>query len=212
MLPTGVSPGPTRRPSVCWRIALAALCLNAGCLGDGVAAATVEVTRHGREFAVAASADVRAGVEVTWSTLTDYEALPRFLPNVKSARVLRRSQVDGLERLLVEQRGEFRYLFFAHPVTVRLDVVQRRPERVDARAVAAPGDDGTFLEYFEGRYDITPSAAGARVNYRARIVPREGLPPVIGTLAVRWTVRQEFEAMMAEIERRGAQEQRASLQ
>lgn len=166
-------------------------------------AATVDVTRQGRAFDVEAIAQTRASLEVAWRTLTEYERLPQFVPGVTSVRVLRRTRLDGIERLLVEQRGEFRWMFYVQPVTVRMDVEQRAPTRVDARAVAAPGDDATHLERFEGRYELDATDGGVRLRYVAHIVPRFALPPVIGTLAVRQTVRAQFEAMLAEIERRG---------
>jgi len=74
--------------------------------------------------------------------------------------------------------------------------------RVDARAVAMPSQDETYLDAFEGRYELESVADRVRVRYVARIVPRLVLPPVIGTLAVRQTVRAQFDAMVAEIERR----------
>lgn len=152
-----------------------------------------------------------ASLDVAWRTLTDYEHLPQFVPGLQSVRVLRRSRVDGLERLLVEQRGEFRWLFYTQPVAVRMDVVQHAPTRVDARGVSTPGDDAAHLEYFEGRYELEPVGAGVRVRYTARIVPRFALPPLIGTLAVRQTVTTQFDAMMAEIDRRGRAETAASM-
>lgn len=145
---------------------------------------------------------------MAWRTLTDYERLPGFVPGIESVRVLRRSQVDGLERLLVEQRGEFRWLFYAQPIAVRMDVVHHAPTRVDARAVATPGADAAHMESFVGRYELEPIDAGVRVRYVARIVPRFALPPLIGTLAVRQTVTAQFDAMMAEIDRRGRGESR----
>jgi len=151
---------------------------------------------------VEATALTHASLETAWRTLTDYERLPQFVPGLSAVRVLRRSQVDGLERLQLEQRGEFRWLLYAQPVTVRMDVVHRAPTSVDARAAAAPGDDATFLEHFEGRYELESVDNGVRVRYVARIVPRFALPPVVGTLAVRQTVRTQFDAMLAEIERR----------
>lgn len=143
-------------------------------------------------------------MEIAWRTLTDYERLPQFVPGLTSVRVLRRAQVDGLEHLQVEQKGEFRWLFYTQPVTVRMDVVHRVPSSVDARAIAAPGDDATHLERFAGRYELESVGDDVRVSYFARIVPRFALPPVIGTLAVRQTVRTQFDAMLAEIERRSA--------
>lgn len=172
----------------------------------------MDVTRRGSAFEVEAVARTRASLEVAWRALTEYERLPQFVPGLTSVRVLRRSQVDGLERLLVEQRGEFRWLLFAQPVTVLMDVVHRAPTRVDARAVANPGQDETYLEAFEGRYELESVDEGVRLRYVARIVPHFVLPPVIGTLAVRQTVRAQFDAMVAEIERRGqsAMQARAS--
>ncbi len=126
------------------------------------------------------------------------------MPGIASVRVLRRSRSDGVERLLLEQRGEFRWLVFAQPVTVRMDVVQQPPNRVDAHAVPAAGADAAHLESFEGRYELAAAGDGVRLHYVARIVPRFTLPPVIGELALRQTVRTQFEAMLAEIERRAA--------
>ncbi len=181
-------------------IGLALLVVSAAALAD---AARVDVTRRGREFDIEAVARADAGIYVAWRTLTDYERLPQFVPGVHSARVLRRWQAGGVEHLVVEQRGEFRWLFYALPVAVRMDVVQRAPTRVDARAVTLPGDDAARLDDFEGRYELQPLASGVRVHYTARIVPRSALPPLFGSLAVEQTVRAQFDAMIAEIERRG---------
>ncbi len=154
---------------------------------------------------------MNASLDVAWRTLTDYEHLPQFVPGLRSVRVLRRARAGGIERLLVEQRGEFRWLFYTQPVAVRMDVVHHAPTSVDARGVPAPGDDADHLEYFEGRYELEPVGAGARVRYAARIVPRFALPPLIGTLAVRQTMATQFDAMMAEIDRRGRAESAASM-
>jgi hypothetical protein len=83
---------------------------------------------------------------------------------------------------------------------------------VDARAIANPGQDETYLDAFEGRYELESFGEGVRLRYVARIVPNFVLPPLIGTLAVRQTVRAQFDAMVAEIERRGrsAMQARAS--
>ena len=43
-----------------------------------------------------------------------------------------------------------------------------------------------------------------RLNYAGELEPDFALPPVMGTLAVRSMVEEQFGAMMAEIERRAA--------
>jgi hypothetical protein len=197
--PTPVFLGPTRRRSACCRFALAAL-LSAS-LPAG--AASFEVTRESDGFNVVASADIDADPSVAWDTVTDYEHLPRFVPGVLHARVLAR-QADGA-RLLVEQTGELRFLFFVQRIGVLLDVRHQPPTRVDARALprAAParGDEASVTD-FEGTYLLAPIAGGVRLDYRARFAPTFDLPPILGTLAVRLTMKRQFDALIAEIGRR----------
>lgn len=200
-LRTRVFRGPTRRRSACWRLALAAL-LSAGLPAQ---AANVEVTRESDAFNVVASADIDADPSVAWDTVTDYEHLPRFVPGVLHARVLAR-QSDGVrQRLLVEQTGELRFLFFVRRVGVLLDVRHQPPTRVEARALprAAPGhDEEASVTDFEGTYVLAPIAGGVRLDYRARFAPTFDLPPILGTLAVRQTMKRQFDALIAEIGRR----------
>jgi hypothetical protein len=55
-----------------------------------------------------------------------------------------------------------------------------------------------------GRYELAQNGAALRVSYAGRLVPDFALPPVIGTIAVRWSVERQFTAMIAEIERQSA--------
>lgn len=164
-----------------------------------------DVARDGTGYRVDATADIAASPLTVWQTLTDYERLPQFVPGVRSVKVLRTSEEGGRQRLLVEQSGEFRFLFYTRRVAVLLDVVQEPYTRIVARAVPRPrGDDASeaTLNTFEGTYTLQPLAAGVRLAYRAHFVPDFSLPPLFGPWAVRWTMQSQFEAMLAEIERR----------
>jgi len=62
---------------------------------------------------------------------------------------------------------------------------------------------------FEGRYDIVPldtRLESVLIAYSARIVPAFDLPPLVGMLAVRHTVGEQFAALLREIERRAREE------
>ena len=61
-------------------------------------------------------------------------------------------------------------------------------------------DDGDFI-VMESRYDITPASSFTQLEYRARIRPRNGIPPVLGLHAMGQVARKQFEALVAEIER-----------
>lgn len=152
-------------------------------------------------------AELAADRRTAWLTVTDYEHLPQFVPGIHGAQVLARFAGGGSERLLVEQTGEFRFLWFVQPVRVWLDVTHEAPERVLARSVlpSGVGAERSTLRHFEGSYLLTAlDDSHTRLVYEARIEPEQAIP-LVGTLAVRHTVEAQFRAMAAEIERRAGQ-------
>lgn len=169
----------------------------------------VDVQREGATYFVRASADVAADLSIAWGTLTDYERLPEFVPDIRRVRILAR---DG-NQLTVLLSGGFRLLFFEWPVQMRLTVRHEPYGRVLARS--DPGlIDGQLptLREFTGRYALTvvPVAgrAGVRLDYDAQFELTESIPTQIGVLfgrpLVRAALRGQFEAMLNEIERRQA--------
>jgi hypothetical protein len=164
-----------------------------------------DVTHDRAGYRIEASADLVASEAVAWETLTDYERLPQFVPGIRSVRILEAHEDGGMQHLLIEQAGELRFLFFSRRVAVLLDVRQQPRTRVEARALpgpTGPGTDGSRLNHFEGIYTLAPIAGGVRLNYRAQFAPEFALPPILGALAVRRTMQAQFEAMLAEIDRR----------
>ena len=154
-------------------------------------------------------AELAADQRTAWLTVTDYERLPQFVPGIRAVRVLARVAGGGTERLLIEQAGEFRFLWFTHPVQVWLDVTHEAPERVLARSVLPSGisPERSTVRQFEGSYVLTAiGASRTRLLYRARFEPVNSLLPVLGTVLVRQTVGEQFRAMAAEIERRAARQ------
>jgi len=94
-----------------------------------------DVTRDAAGYRVDASADLEADQSLVWETLTDYEKLPQFVPGIRSVRVLATHEESGRQRLLIEQAGELRFLFFSRRVAVLLDVEHQPQWRVEARAL-----------------------------------------------------------------------------
>jgi hypothetical protein len=188
------------RRFVCWLFALLAPAAAA-------APAQIDVRREAGAFVVQATVDLEADQRTAWLTLTDYEHLPQFVPGIQSARVLARTGSGRTERLLVEQTGEFRFMLFAEPVQVWLDVTHEAPARVLARSVLPSGVDPerSTLRDFEGSYALSAlDAVRTRLVYRARFEPLRTMLPLLGTVVVRHAVTEQFEAMAAEIERRAA--------
>ena len=113
----------------------------------------VEVRRSGRRFEAEARLDLAADPQTVWDTITDYDALPRFMPGIRACRVIeRRPLANEAEQLVVEQRGEFRFLLFAQAMTVRLTIEHQALRMAEAKAVSF--DLGMFgrgaIDVFEG--------------------------------------------------------------
>ncbi len=176
-------------------MALALLAAQAGVAraADDLA---VAVERNGALFSVRARATVAAPVELVWQVLTDYENLPRFIPGITQSAVLLRAR----DRVVLEQRGEARFLVFSFPIEVRYEVRESAPQWIASRAVAGN------LRRMSGRYDLNPNAArpGVELDYAGEIEPDFDLPPLIGAFALRSMVEEQFTAMVEEIEHRAA--------
>lgn len=169
----------------------------------------VSVERDGDSFHVTARASVAVDPRIAWDTITDYEHMREFLPNIERSRVISRSGA----RLVVEHVGQFPLFLFDVPVRVRLAVTQQPYERVVARSEAGEIDgEPQTLRSFSGSYDLAvitiERRAGVRLLYESHFEMAEPLPPIVGdlfgTAMVTKTVRRQFEAMLREMSRRQA--------
>jgi hypothetical protein len=167
----------------------------------------VEVRRSGRRFEAEAVLDLAADAQTVWETITDYGALPRFMPGIRACRVIeRRTLGKRAEHLVVEQQGEFRFLLFAQAMTVLLNIEHQVLRVAEAKAVHF--DLGLFkrraIDVFEGRYELTPlaarrSAPRTQLRYTAQIGLRLPPPPAIGSVAVRQNLTAQLEAVVQEV-------------
>jgi carbon monoxide dehydrogenase subunit G len=152
----------------------------------------VEVERNGRSFAVRAAAKLVAPRALVWEVLTDYDNLARFIPGLSKSKV----ELRVGNRVLLEQKGEARFLVFSYPIEVRLDVLESPTDSISSRRV------GGNLRRMTGRYDLHLSREGTVLRYTGELEPDFALPPIIGTLALRTMVEEQFAAMVAEVDRR----------
>jgi hypothetical protein len=167
----------------------------------------VTVRRSGRRFEAQALLELAADAQTVWDTITDYDALPRFMPGIHACRVIeRRAPTKEIEHLVVEQNGEFRFLLFSQSMTVRLNVEHQRLRVAQATAVSF--DLGLFkrraIDVFEGRYELTPQGGRrgvprTQLRYTAVIGLRLPPPPAVGSVALRLNLAAQLEAVAREI-------------
>jgi ribosome-associated toxin RatA of RatAB toxin-antitoxin module len=169
--------------------------------GSGADDVSVEAERRGTSVEIHARALIAAPPGLVWEVLTDYERLPGFIPGIAKS-VVRERQGN---RLVLEQTGEARFLMFSFPIDLRSEVIESPPDWVSSRAV------GGNLRRMNGRYELRPAPAGVQaahgrmlLRYEGEIEPDFELPPLLGLVALRSMVEQQFTAMVAEIERRAA--------
>jgi ribosome-associated toxin RatA of RatAB toxin-antitoxin module len=155
---------------------------------------SVEAIRKGEFIEVRAHATIDAPLSVIWTTLTDYERLPEFIPGLRKSKVLSRRGAT----VIVEQSGEARFLMFTFPIDVTLEARERPPSSIQVRALSGN------LRHFEGGYHVDPEAGGSRNGLRwiGTIIPDVSLPPLIGEVVMRMRIEDQFVGMVREIERR----------
>jgi carbon monoxide dehydrogenase subunit G len=150
---------------------------------------------------VEATLALAVGHDVVWDVLTDYENMPRFVPDLVAARVV--ASAAGSKRVALE--GVARLLFMEFPITTTVDTVYDGTGSIAIDSVA-----GNLA--IHGVVRVRDDAAGTRVDYRARITPDFWLPPVIGHLLIGRQIRRQFEGVVAEMHRRaGARQTRGPV-
>jgi len=153
----------------------------------------IETIGNGELLTVTASAELQVDAGTAWATISDYDHLADFIPDMLSSRVIRR---EG-DRVLIEQTGRIGFLVFQQPVQVRLEVHESPQRRIEAHAV------GGNLKEMEGRYALESLPSGAvRLTYTGHLVPGFAVPPVFGALVVRNQLSKQFSALVREIVRR----------
>jgi ribosome-associated toxin RatA of RatAB toxin-antitoxin module len=153
----------------------------------------VDGLEGGKVYQIAANGTVAATPSLVWRILTDYEHLASYLPNLKSARVLSR---DG-GKVIVEQLGAARYLFFSQPIRLTVQVHERAPDRIDISLI--DGDMKVYRASWELR--PLPGAAGTRIVYNATIEPKFHVPGIVGLSVVRKDIAEMMAAVFLRLDR-----------
>jgi ribosome-associated toxin RatA of RatAB toxin-antitoxin module len=153
----------------------------------------VRVEQHGDRIWVHAQSDVDADRTTIWATLSDYDHLAQFIPNMSSSRTISRNGAD----VVVEQAGTAGLGPIRQKFTVLLAV---REELNESITVTAIGGD---FRSFDGRYEIVPlTPHRSRIVYEATMVPSTLMPSIVTLPAMRSLINTQFGALVQEVSRR----------
>src|SRR4051794_23637190 len=93
---------------------------------------TVRVVTHGSTVVIDVELPLTVSPEEAWSTITDYDRMTEFIPNLKESRIVSR---DG-NRLVVEQKGRARRGAVSFAFENVRDVVLVPPREIRTRLVS----------------------------------------------------------------------------
>lgn len=137
-------------------------------LDDAVQIEVIELAPRKRQ--IIASVNISQPVESVWETITNYEALSDFIPNLASSRKL--DHPTGGIRL--EQVGSQRLLNFNFSARVVIDLEEYYPKEIKFSLV-----EGDLKEY-HGSWQLQPytndCGSGTNLCYLVYIVPKRLMP------------------------------------
>jgi ribosome-associated toxin RatA of RatAB toxin-antitoxin module len=123
-----------------------------------------------RQRQISAKVQIPQPLEQIWKVLTDYEALPEFLPNLAKSRLM--EHPNGGIRL--EQVGSQRLLNFNFSARVVLDLEECFPKEINFRMV-----EGDFKS-FSGSWCLEPyslgECLGTNLCYTIQVWPKLTMP------------------------------------
>jgi ribosome-associated toxin RatA of RatAB toxin-antitoxin module len=117
-------------------------------------------------YSVAARFEVPESPAVALAVLSDYEQIPRFMPDVRSSVILNRTP-DGL---LVEQEAVSQLMMFSKKVHLVLEVTE------DAGGIQFVDRCGKSFSRYEGAWRLTGKNGGTVVVYELTAHPAFDVP------------------------------------
>jgi carbon monoxide dehydrogenase subunit G len=131
--------------------------------------AEVKVTETSGVYTVSACFRIPQTAAVVLGVLSDYEAIPRFMPGVKTSIILAREA----GRATVQQEAVSRFMMFSKRVHLLLDITET-PDKLVFR-----DRSGRSFRRYEGAWTIAERDGGTQVNYELVAEPAFDVPQMI---------------------------------
>lgn len=186
--------GGHRAPRLPRVLATAALLLFpvAAAAGERDGGAPVTVTRADGAYVVEAQFSVSRPAAEVITVLTDYDGIPRFLPDIRRSVVRRR---DG-SRTTVEQEAVSSVMLFSRRVHLLLEIDET------SDALVFRDTSGRSFERYEGAWRVSPSGDATLVRYELQAKPAFSVPEFVLMRLFRRDSRETIARIAAEIARR----------
>ena len=160
-----------------------------GAMAEAGPAPTVTVREARGVYSVSARFHVAEPPPVAVAVLTDYENIPRFLPDVTSSIVRER----GEQRAVVEQEAVSRMMMFSKKVHLMLEIVE------EADAIRFRDRCGRSFGTYAGAWRVTASGTGSDITYELTAKPSFDVPEFILKRLLKRDSTRTIERLAAEI-------------
>lgn len=158
----------------------------------------ISVARRGEVLLLDAVFVAPVSQREAWVVLTDFDAMSRFVPNLDESRVAARNG----ERLRVEQRGVARWGPLTHSFTMVRDIQLAPIDEVRSQSV------GGTMRQVQSLTRLAAVSGGTEVRHHIEFAIDTWMPDVLIEPFLRHEVKEQFEAVVAEMLRRRAPETR----
>ena len=165
---------------------------DAGASAPGQGSTDVQVREDQGTYRVDARFVVAESPAVALAVLTDYEQIPRFMPDVRTSTVLER----GNGRAVVEQEAIARVMMFSKRVHLVLEVQEQ------ARAIRFRDRCGRSFTRYDGSWQITEEDGGAAIVYQLNAKPSFDVPQFLLRRLLKRDAGLMIERLQAEIDAR----------
>jgi ribosome-associated toxin RatA of RatAB toxin-antitoxin module len=152
----------------------------------------VRVREENGVYCVSAQFPVSGSPALALKVLTDYEQIPRFMPDVKSSIV--RERAAG--RVVVEQEAVARMMMFSKRIYLLLEV------RTDDDSVHFRDSSGRSFTRYEGAWRLTQQDGGTTVRYDLSATPAFDVPSFLLTRLLKRDAMQMIGRLRTEIAQR----------
>ena len=126
------------------------------------------------------------------AVLTDFPNMARFVPNVKSSRIVKGTDKD----LTIEQSGTAKLAGLSFPYTSVREIVMTSPNTIRSTQI-----DGSMKSQVS-TMTVLPEGAGTRMQYELHVVPSFITSTVMTPELLKSDIREEFTAFIDEMMRR----------
>lgn len=155
----------------------------------------VHVQEDRGTYTVDATFGVSQPAATVVAVLTDYEGIPRFMPNVRTSTVLERLD----DRIVVEQEAVARLMMFSKRLHLVLEVQQR------LGTITFRDRCGSSFTRYEGSWTIANANGRTSVHYQLAARPAFDVPDFLLKRLLKRDSMRMIERLQAEIEARGRQ-------